>query len=147
MAAMGHRKIFFRAVEQLKSDPVVSTTNMAASSVAKEHERSAHRPAPVHSSPSKIISPTESVGLVEPSSLREAERRQLTMMFCDLVGSTELSTKFDPEVLRELMGAYQTAAGAVDATGIMATFATVKTSPHLGLKIKYGIYSFSDGVT
>ena len=34
-------------------------------------------------------------------------------MFCDLVGSTELSTKFDPEVLREMMGAYQTAAGAV----------------------------------
>jgi class 3 adenylate cyclase len=32
------------------------------------------------------------------------ERRQLTVMFCDLVGSTSLSTRFDPEDLRELIG-------------------------------------------
>jgi class 3 adenylate cyclase len=30
----------------------------------------------------------------------EAERRQLTVMFCDLVGSTPLATRFDPEDLR-----------------------------------------------
>ncbi|MGE4657551.1 MAG: adenylate/guanylate cyclase domain-containing protein, partial [Gammaproteobacteria bacterium] len=48
-----------------------------------------------------------------PAPIAEAEHRQLTVMFCDLVGSTELSTRFDPEVLREIMGAYQTAAGAV----------------------------------
>jgi class 3 adenylate cyclase len=36
----------------------------------------------------------------------EAERRQLTVMFCDLVGSTALSTRFDPEDLRELIGVY-----------------------------------------
>jgi len=36
----------------------------------------------------------------------EAERRQLTVMFCDLVGSTALSTRHDPEDLRELIGAY-----------------------------------------
>ena len=35
----------------------------------------------------------------------DAERRQLTVMFCDLVGSTALSTRFDPEDLRELIGA------------------------------------------
>ena len=35
------------------------------------------------------------------------ERRQLTVMFCDLVGSTALSVKFDPEDLREVMRAYQ----------------------------------------
>jgi class 3 adenylate cyclase len=35
-----------------------------------------------------------------------AERRQLTVMFCDLVGSTPLSTRFDPEDLREIVGAY-----------------------------------------
>jgi class 3 adenylate cyclase len=34
----------------------------------------------------------------------DAERRQLTVMFCDLVGSTELSTHHDPEDLRELIG-------------------------------------------
>src|SRR5215468_8656001 len=33
----------------------------------------------------------------------EAERRQLTIMFCDLVGSTPLSTRFDPEDLREIV--------------------------------------------
>ena len=37
----------------------------------------------------------------------EAERRQLTVMFCDLVGSTPLSTRFDPEDLREIVGSYQ----------------------------------------
>jgi class 3 adenylate cyclase len=36
----------------------------------------------------------------------EAERRQLTVMFCDLLGSTPLSTRFDPEDLREIVGAY-----------------------------------------
>jgi len=36
----------------------------------------------------------------------EAERRQLTVMFCDLIGSTPLSTRFDPEDLREIVGAY-----------------------------------------
>jgi class 3 adenylate cyclase len=35
-----------------------------------------------------------------------AERRQLTVMFCDLVGSTELSGKLDPEDLRGIVGAY-----------------------------------------
>src|SRR6202048_3862178 len=35
-----------------------------------------------------------------------AERRQLTVMFCDLVGSTPLSARFDPEDLREVIGAY-----------------------------------------
>jgi class 3 adenylate cyclase len=36
----------------------------------------------------------------------EAERRQLTVMFCDLVGSTALSARFDPEDLRDIIGAY-----------------------------------------
>ena len=44
----------------------------------------------------------------------EAERRQLTMMFCDLVGSTTLSGQLDPEDLREVVRAYQeTAAGVI----------------------------------
>ena len=34
-----------------------------------------------------------------------AERRQLTVMFCDLAGSTELSTRLDPEDYRETMRA------------------------------------------
>src|SRR6266849_6319365 len=38
---------------------------------------------------------------------REAERRQLTVMFCDLVGSTALSAQLDSEELREVGRAYQ----------------------------------------
>jgi class 3 adenylate cyclase len=37
----------------------------------------------------------------------EAERRQLTVMFVDLVGSTELSRGLDPEAMREMVRAYQ----------------------------------------
>jgi class 3 adenylate cyclase/predicted ATPase len=39
----------------------------------------------------------------------DAERRQLTVMFCDLVDSTALSSRLDPEDLREVVRAYQTA--------------------------------------
>ncbi len=42
-----------------------------------------------------------------------SERRQLTVMFCDLAGSTELSQKLDPEALRDLMRSYQQRCGAV----------------------------------
>ena len=42
----------------------------------------------------------------DASAPTEAERRQLTVMFCDLVGSTPLLTRFDPEDLREIVGAY-----------------------------------------
>src|SRR5437764_1241016 len=37
---------------------------------------------------------------------QSAERRHLTVMFCDLVGSTELSARLDPEDLREIIAAY-----------------------------------------
>ena len=43
------------------------------------------------------------------------ERRQLTVMFCDLVGSTALSEKLDPEELRSLLHAYRTLCGEVIA--------------------------------
>jgi class 3 adenylate cyclase/tetratricopeptide (TPR) repeat protein len=42
----------------------------------------------------------------------QAERRQITVMFCDLVGSTELASMLDPEEFRELLQAYQTACTA-----------------------------------
>jgi predicted ATPase/class 3 adenylate cyclase len=46
----------------------------------------------------------------------DAERRQLTVMFCDLVGSTELSVRFDPEDLREVIAAYHRAVAEVVRT-------------------------------
>ena len=36
-----------------------------------------------------------------------ANRRQLTVLFCDLVGSTELASRLDPEDLREVVLEYQ----------------------------------------
>ena len=45
----------------------------------------------------------------------EAERRQLTVMFCDLVGSTALSARFDPEDLREIIAAYHRAVAEIIA--------------------------------
>jgi class 3 adenylate cyclase len=44
-----------------------------------------------------------------------AERRQLTVMFCDLVGSTALSSRLDPEDLREVIAAYHRAVADVVA--------------------------------
>src|SRR5215813_7980287 len=43
----------------------------------------------------------------------EAERRQLTVMFCDLVGSTALSEQLDPEELREVVRTYQEVSATV----------------------------------
>jgi len=42
----------------------------------------------------------------EPRPQDAAERRQLTVMFCDLVGWTALSTRLDPEDLREIISGY-----------------------------------------
>src|SRR5271167_1122932 len=44
---------------------------------------------------------------VGPRPLDSAERRQVTVMFSDLVGSTALSARMDPEDLREVISAYQ----------------------------------------
>jgi len=54
----------------------------------------------------------------------DAERRQLTVMFCDLVGSTALSTRFDPEDLRELIGDYDRAISETvgDFAGFVAKY-------------------------
>jgi class 3 adenylate cyclase/predicted ATPase len=53
------------------------------------------------SSPSESIAPAKS-----ELQATSAERRQLTVMFCDLVGSTALSARLDPEDMREIIGAY-----------------------------------------
>ena len=52
------------------------------------------------------VSPQLLAEPVRPPNANEAERRQLTVMFCDLVGSTALSARLDPEDLRDVIGAY-----------------------------------------
>ncbi len=44
---------------------------------------------------------------VDRPSAGVAARRQLTVMFCDMVGSTELTREFDPEVMRNIISAYR----------------------------------------
>src|SRR5215471_16573234 len=62
--------------------------------------------------PETVAAPSASTG-AKPQDA--AERRQLTVMFCDLVGSTPLSTRFDPEDLREEIRAYQNTVSGVVA--------------------------------
>jgi class 3 adenylate cyclase/predicted ATPase len=77
---VGHRRIFLEAIAALRGD----TGNNA---------------------PSADVATTCSVPNVSPDD--RAERRQVTVMFSDLVGSTALSTRMDPEDLREVISAYQ----------------------------------------
>jgi predicted ATPase/class 3 adenylate cyclase len=87
--SLGHRKKLLKAVDNLSDGPGVTETPGTP--------------------PNK--SETQSATV-------EAERRQLTVMFCDLVGSTAFSQHLDPEDLRELMRHYQDAvAGAVTRYG------------------------------
>jgi class 3 adenylate cyclase len=68
----------------------------------------------------KLLDAIASLGMAVPAAVVtapapgapaqvDAERRQLSVMFCDLVGSTALSTRHDPEDLRELIGDYHRA--------------------------------------
>ena len=61
-----------------------------------------------------------------------AERRQLTVMFSDLVGSTELSQRFDPEDLRELIRRYQD----------VVVGATVRYGGHVGNFLGDGVLTY-----
>ena len=69
---------------------------------------------PVQAVPEKIgisslCTPLQTALEKSPASViqPEAERRQLTVMFCDMVGSTALSTQLDPEDLREVITSFQ----------------------------------------
>ena len=53
--------------------------------------------------------PPEPTPMPVEARTREAERRQLTVMFVDLVGSTELSGRLDPEEMRDVLRRYQDA--------------------------------------
>jgi class 3 adenylate cyclase len=62
-----------------------------------------HAPPPV----SQADDPPQGASPLTPLQPAEAERRQLTVMFCDLVDSTVLASRLDPEELREVVRAYQ----------------------------------------
>jgi class 3 adenylate cyclase len=85
ISSFGHRRRLLNAISSLEGEP--STRDIAQSATSAT-------PAPIH--------PTI-----------EAERRQLTVLFCDLVGSTALSARLDPEDLRAVIGAYHRCVAAV----------------------------------
>ena len=85
ISSFGHRRRLLNAIAALGGEPPTRDVAQSATSATS---------API--SPPPI----------------DAERRQLTVMFCDLVGSTALSTRFDPEDLRELIGDYHRAVAA-----------------------------------
>ena len=80
VAALGHRRKLLDAIAALRAD---------ASGKA----------------PSGADATTTSPASVSPED--RAERRQVTVMFSDLVGSTALSARMDPEDLREVISSYQ----------------------------------------
>ena len=66
--------------------------------------------------------PTETA--TKPVLRDEAERRHLTVMICDLVGSTALSARLDPEDMRAVIDAYHAACARITRThdGFLAEF-------------------------
>src|SRR5258708_5333469 len=81
VSSLGHRKKLLRAIEALTAARRPPEQTTAVSNVA-------------------VVLPS----LVQP---REAECRSVTVMFSDLVGSTQLSEKLDPEDLQKLIDSYR----------------------------------------
>jgi class 3 adenylate cyclase/predicted ATPase len=76
VTSLGHRRKLLRAITNLKGAQITPTVAVAAAPAAT------------------------------PRAADTAERRQVTVLFSDLVGSTALSARMDPEDLRELVSAY-----------------------------------------
>src|SRR4051812_22063919 len=77
--------------------------------------------------PSQVVRPSSDHPVSIPAGdvvSQGGERRQLTVMFCDLVGSTALGEKLDPEELRDLLHAYRTLCGDIIARydGVVARY-------------------------
>ena len=74
--------------------------------------------------PAGVVDAPSSQAARQAHSAPGPERRQLTVMFCDLVGSTALSARLDPEDLREVIAAYHAAVTEViaGADGFIARY-------------------------
>ena len=70
------------------------------------------------------VAPTPIETATKPVRRDEAERRHLTVMICDLVGSTALSARLDPEDMRVVVDAYHAACARITRTydGFLAEF-------------------------
>ena len=90
VAAVGHRRQLLAAIAKLNAQSTTDTVT-------------------------PLVVPAAASKPVREEAMSGGERRQLTVMFCDLVGSTALSEKLDPEELRSLLHAYRTHCGDVIA--------------------------------
>ena len=70
-------------------------------------------PTPPPASPAEVQDAPAAHAPALPGTPAAAERRQLTVMFCDLADSTRLARQLDPEDLREVLRAYHTTCAAV----------------------------------
>jgi class 3 adenylate cyclase len=80
VTSIGHRRKLLAAIKALRENPQPDQPTPAASAAESAASETADVPG--------------------------AERRLLTVMFCDLVGSTELSTRLDPEDMRDVIAKY-----------------------------------------
>jgi class 3 adenylate cyclase len=94
IAAVGHRRKLLAAIAVLRGAPP---------SIARGADPGAE--APSAEAPGTAPSPSASEARHDAEG-RGAERRHLTVLFCDLAGSTALSARLDPEDLREVIAAY-----------------------------------------
>ncbi len=88
-----------------QTNPVKATFCATCGAPQHRDARPSAVPAPIATQ--ALSSPAE-VAHTNAPTLLEAERRQLTVVFCDLVASTPLAEALDPEALREVMHAYYT---------------------------------------
>jgi class 3 adenylate cyclase/predicted ATPase len=92
VASLGHRRKILKAIAAFNG-PIAAAAPAAAPPAPKPSAVAA---------PDLLVAPAEAAG----------ERRYLTVMFCDLVGSTAISAQLDAEEWRDLVGAYLDAASA-----------------------------------
>lgn len=137
VSSLGHRKKLLRAIEELTAAQPAGTRKSVSSAAAAPPTLGQHR---------------------------EAEFRQITVMFSDLVGSTQLSEKLDPEDLQKLIDAYRVECSAAIARyggevaryfgdGVMAFFGWPRAheddavrAVHASLEIVLGVTKISGPV-
>lgn len=100
---LGPRRTFHAAIKKLSDPSALSSTNLDQT---------------------KAISPLNASSIAESDQGSKAERRQLTVMFVDLVGSTVMAGRLDPEDMRNVITNYQNAVAGVVSRheGFVANF-------------------------
>jgi class 3 adenylate cyclase/tetratricopeptide (TPR) repeat protein len=86
ISSMGHRKKLLKAISEL-NDAMLATAS------------------PTETAPGFANDIVGEASATSPVS--EGERRQLTVLFCDMVGFTELTSRFDPELLQAIIRSYE----------------------------------------